>query len=154
MHSCYENNFFKFKILKLSPTSILFKNIDQSRKLCHIYTKESSWTHSTSPKPHRSISNNFRQILSLIFTKIVFERNQILNGCQIWSIAAYIYDSLMVRTYIFETRIPISPWRRSLSLSLSLFSRIYSPTPRLIALWDMYDLSPRSVRRIFTSMGR
>ena len=145
---------------KIQPTPS--QNIDQTLpRLCHQEQKKKKRSCKSSyefnvTKTYRSISNNFVSYppanpISYLH-KNCLRANQILNGCQIWSTA--VYNSLMVRTYIFETRIPISPWRRSLSLSLSLSSRIYSPTPRLIALWDMYDLSPRSARRIFTSMGR
>lgn len=99
-------------------------------KLCHIYVTrskkkrricESSYEFNQSLKPIAQLVHNFVSYppanpIPLIFAKIVLERNQILNGRQIWSTAAY--NSLMVRTYIFETRIPISPWRRSFSLSL------------------------------------
>lgn len=98
-----------------------------SIKLCHVYATKSKKKRSCKSsyefnvtKTYRSISNNFVSYppanpISYLH-KNCLRANQILNGCQIWSTA--VYNSLMVRTYIFETRIPISPWRRSLSLSL------------------------------------
>lgn len=53
----------------------------------------------------------------------------------------------MVRTYIRKTHSNLS-WRRFRRFFSLLDAQIYSQ-PRLIALWDMYDLSPRRETYIY-----